>query len=167
MIQKNKRFVFVVDDFLPIPILQHLQELALQQNYESYINDTGHYGFGVEIQKEVLEKDQIVEKIYKDFNLSSKIKIANGRIHMRHNHEKINHHFDEGSYSFLLYLKGEPLLHNGTGFLTTDGYLTTSAGFLENRAVFFNAGLIRHTNMQALGESSPRYSLNIFFDYEK
>ena len=60
MIQKNKRFVFVVDDFLPIPILQHLQELALQQNYESYINDTGHYGFGVEIQKEVLEKDQIV-----------------------------------------------------------------------------------------------------------
>jgi len=167
MIKKNKRFVFVVDNFLPTEILQYLQNQAVQQNYTaSATKDDDHYGFGVKVENSMLENDIILKKIYEDFNVPKEVKLSNAFMHMRYN-SKVLPHVDKGHYSFLLYLKGEPLLNNGTGFLNPNSEIAVHAGFLENRAIFFNAGLTKHTDMQGFGESSPRYSLNIFFKYEK
>ena len=68
----------------------------------------------------------------------------------------------EGEGEFLFFVKGEPLLNNGTGFFI-DGKLSSHIGFVENRALFFNGSKIWHTDLQGLGESSPRYTLNIFY----
>ena len=59
-------------------------------------------------------------------------------------------------------VKGKALLNNGTGFFI-DGKLSSHVGFVENRALFFNGSKIWHTDLQGLGESSPRYTLNIFY----
>ena len=43
--------------------------------------------------------------------------------------------------------------------------LNTYIGFVENRAIFFDGKNNWHTDLQGLGESSPRYSINIFYNY--
>ena len=74
----------------------------------------------------------------------------------------INNKNDNDCANFLLFIKGEPLLNNGTGFLT-NGELSSHIGFIENRALFFNGSKIMHGDLQSFGESSPRYTLNIFY----
>ena len=66
----------------------------------------------------------------------------------------------------MLYVKGEPLLNNGTGFYNDNGELYHHIGFVENAALFFNAAKILHTNMQSFGDSAPRYCINVFYDIE-
>ena len=79
--------------------------------------------------------------------------------HTRELASQINHVVDSISkYNCIVYLKGESLTHNGTGFYTK-GDLNTYVGFVENRALFFNGRDVYHTDLQALGPSSPRYSL--------
>ena len=68
--------------------------------------------------------------------------------------------------NFMLYVKGEPLINNGTGFLH-DNKLSTHIGFVENRALFFNGLQLEHGDLQALGNSSIRYTLNIFYKEER
>jgi len=63
--------------------------------------------------------------------------------------------------NFLLFIKGEPLLNNGTGFMKNDS-LSAHIGFVENRAIFFNGAKIMHSDLQSFGDSSPRYTLNMF-----
>ena len=82
---------------------------------------------------------------------------------MRYNHKDPLPHYDPNKYAFLLYLKGEPLLNNGTGFYNDEGNLYHHIGFMENTALFFNASKILHTGLQSFGESSPRYCINLFF----
>ena len=72
----------------------------------------------------------------------------------------------ESEYNFLLYIKGEPLFNNGTGFYV-NGELSSHVGWVENRAIFFNGNHIAHTDLQALGQSEARYTLNIFFGEPK
>jgi len=77
--------------------------------------------------------------------------------------DKVLPHIDsETEYNFLCYLKGKSLLHNGTGFYNNEGDIDRYVGFKKNRVLFFDSN-IRHTNLQALGESSPRYTLNMFY----
>ena len=58
--------------------------------------------------------------------------------------------------------KGEPLLNNGTGFMH-DNKLSSHIGFVENRGLFFNGLKIPHSDLQSFGDSSSRYTLNIFY----
>ena len=44
--------------------------------------------------------------------------------------------------------------------------LSSHIGFVENRALFFNGSKILHSDLQSFGDSSPRYTLNIFFREE-
>ena len=73
--------------------------------------------------------------------------------HSRQNNEEPLFHVDDDKNNvanFLLFVKGEPLLNNGTGFM-------------HNRALFFNGMKIPHSDLQSFGESSNRYTLNIFY----
>jgi hypothetical protein len=67
-------------------------------------------------------------------------------------------------YNFILYLKGKEILYNGTGFFD-DKQLNTLVGFKHNRALFFNGRDVLHSDLQAFGESSFRYTINIFYKY--
>jgi uncharacterized beta-barrel protein YwiB (DUF1934 family) len=60
-------------------------------------------------------------------------------------------------------LKGDELTYNGTGFYYKNN-LNTYIGFVENRAIFFDGKNNMHTTLQALGPSSGRYTINIFYD---
>ena len=44
--------------------------------------------------------------------------------------------------------------------------LSSHIGFVENRAVFFNGSKIWHSDLQSFGDSSNRYTLNIFYKDE-
>ena len=61
-----------------------------------------------------------------------------------------------------LFVKGDSLLNNGTGFMTGKS-LSSHIGFIENRALFFNGSKIPHSDLQSFGDSSKRYTLNIFY----
>jgi len=65
--------------------------------------------------------------------------------------------------NFILYLKGKELTYNGTG-IYYENNLNTYIGFVENRAIFFDGKNNVHTDLQALGPSSGRYTLNIFYN---
>ena len=75
-------------------------------------------------------------------------------------------HRDDEDYNFILYLKGKELIYNGTGFYYKKE-LNTYLGFVENRAIFFEGKNVLHTDLQALGESSSRYTINIFYNINK
>ena len=61
----------------------------------------------------------------------------------------------------LIYMKGEELINNGTGFYTKKedkNILSTHVGFKQNRAILFISTII-HSPLQWAGESSFRYSI--------
>jgi hypothetical protein len=96
----------------------------------------------------------------------SEVKNPEGQIYgYRHNNKEPLFHVDvdKGNVAnFLFFVKGEPLLNNGTGFMKGQS-LSSHIGFIENRALFFNGSKISHSDLQSFGDSSKRYTLNIFY----
>jgi len=134
---------------------QHIQLSARQ-------NDDGNYGFRHNFKKPSND-DWFSKKIKDNFFPNLNLEFWEGGYHLRHNKEKPLVHIDPNSdYNFLCYLKGKELMYNGTGFYNDDKNLDRYIGFKENRALFFNS-CIYHSDLQSLGESSPRYTLNIFY----
>ena len=126
------------------------------------INDTGNYGFSHIFEKTNKNK-WLFDKIKLQFFPNKKLKTKLARFNVRHNKTEVKPHLDIiPKYNCLIYLKGEELTYNGTGFYTK-GNLNTYVGFTENRALFFNGRHVYHSDLQALGPSSSRYSLNIFY----
>tara|TARA_R100001509_G_scaffold147281_1_gene104602 strand:- start:94 stop:600 length:507 start_codon:yes stop_codon:yes gene_type:complete len=167
MIDKNKRFIFSVEDFLPKDELLHFQKLLPTLDLQHLNRDDGsniHYGFGAFFDPKSEETTILKSRVKNVFHPQNDLKISECRVHMRHNHKEPLPHYDSNKYAFLLYLKGEPLLNNGTGFYNDEGNLYHHVGFMENTALFFNADKILHTGLQSFGESSPRYCINLFFE---
>lgn len=77
-------------------------------------------------------------------------------------------HADPGLYNCLIYLVGDKLVNNGTGFYEKiddkgNFSLHTHIGFKENRAIFFDSS-IGHSPLQFAGNSTPRYVMANFID---
>lgn len=166
---KNSNLVRWVDDFLDKDSLESLQKLMLNISYSPATNPTkAHYGHEHQFSLDHFKNDPLLKKIKEEFLPYENLKPVEIRAHMRHNTEKLMPHRDaigdKECFSFLLYVKGNSLLYNGTGLYGHNNQLNTYIGFVENRAIFFNAGKIFHTDLQSLGESSPRYSLNVFYE---
>ena len=73
-------------------------------------------------------------------------------------------HQDNVDFNCLIYLLGNPLINNGTGFyIEQEGnqVLNSHVGFKENRAIFFDAK-IYHSPLQFAGNSTPRYVMANF-----
>jgi hypothetical protein len=129
-------------------------------------NLEGNFGFRHVFEKN-LKNDWLFKKIKQQFFPNIDLKVDSFSYHLRHNKHKVMSHQDtENNYNFILYLKGKKLLYNGTGFYS-ENELNTYLGFVENRAIFFDGKNTLHTDLQALGESSPRYTINIFYNYEE
>jgi len=71
---------------------------------------------------------------------------------------------EDGNFGFRHFF--EKNLENEWFFKKIKKQLHSYLGFVQNRAIFFDGKNNTHTDLQALGESSPRYTINIFYDYE-
>ena len=152
----------IKDNFLTDKELNILQNNINKISYEPMKNGAGNYGFRHFFKKD-LDNEWLFKKIKNQFFPNHNLKIDHSSFHLRHNNNKVLEHNDDQDYNFLLYLKGKELIYNGTGFYTNNT-LNTYLGFVENRALFFDGKNNLHTDLQALGESSPRYTINIFYN---
>ena len=163
MTDKN---ITILDDFLNEKELKIIQDNLNKIDYGHNENGPDNkYGFGHSFTPNETNKwlfDKIKNKFFPDKNL----KPTDCSFRLRHNaHKVLPHKDDHVNYLFLCYLKGKEITYNGTGFYNDNGALDRYIGFKENRALFFDSHIF-HTDLQALGESSPRYSLNIFYEEE-
>ena len=73
-------------------------------------------------------------------------------------------HTDPCELNVLIYLKGNCLMHNGTGIYEQNN-LNTHIGFKENRAILFNGAKYMHASLQSFEqEASPRYAMANFLN---
>tara|TARA_E500000318_G_C3417064_1_gene155820 strand:+ start:55 stop:531 length:477 start_codon:yes stop_codon:yes gene_type:complete len=155
--------ITVVDNFFNEKELSILVNNLDKINYESDENGEGNYGFGHNFNPDETNK-WLFDKIKNTFIKNNNLKPYKSTLRMRHNAKKVLPHIDhQSTYNFLCYLKGKELMYNGTGFYNDQKNLDRYIGFKVNRAMFFNSH-ITHTDLQALGESSPRYTLGIFYE---
>ncbi len=121
------------------------------------------YGFASPVIHEDEDTKWIFDTVKEKIPFIKNLKTTDASYRLRHNNKIVLPHVDEYDYIFMCYLKGEELLHNGTGLYNKSKKLDRYVGFVENRAIFFDAKTF-HTDLQALGPSSKRWSLNIFYD---
>ena len=162
---KKTKFVMYVDDFLEEETLKSLQDTVMNLNYEEVKNPAGQeYGFRHTFPKS-FHDDPLLKLIKQYFFPHRNLEPISVSAHSRQNKKEPLFHtdHDKGNVAnFLLFVKGDPLLNNGTGF-THDNQLSSHIGFVENRALFFNGMKIPHSDLQSFGDSSKRFTLNIFY----
>jgi|TARA_E500000178_G_C16524289_1_gene531481 hypothetical protein len=160
MTEKN---ITILDNFLNEKEFKILKNNLDKINFVATNNGPYKYGFGHNFNPDETNKwlfNKIKDKFFPDKDL----KPTDCSFRLRHNvTEVLPHKDDHVNYLFLYYLKGKETTYNGTGFYNDDSTLDRYIGFKENRALFFDSHIV-HTDLQALGESSPRYSLNIFYE---
>tara|TARA_B100000575_G_C22759760_1_gene452375 strand:+ start:81 stop:539 length:459 start_codon:yes stop_codon:yes gene_type:complete len=149
----------VVDDFFTQKELESLRNNLDEVEFLP----VGNYGYSHRF-RENEDNKWIFDKIKNRFFPNEDLKPVDSSFRHRHNHKKVLDHKDKHKYNFIGYLKGEELVHNGTGFFNYKKELDHYVGFIENRALFFPGDKIYHTDLQAIGKSSPRYTINIFYD---
>jgi len=163
---KNTAYVQYVDNFLGQETLTSLQETFSNIEFRDVKNEAGVYGKRHTFPLDTFKNDPLLLRIQEFFFPHSPLEPLSISAHLRHNSSgepKVHVDREKGSIAnFLLFVKGKPLFNNGTGFFV-DGKLSSHVGFVENRALFFNGNKIWHTDLQAFGDSSPRYTLNIFY----
>jgi len=162
---KNTEFVMYVDNFLSKETLQSLQNTLTDLNYIKVDNPQGQvYGFRHTFPKS-FHNDPLLKLIKQYFFPHRDLEPISVSAHSRQNNEEPLFHVDDDKgnvANFLLFVKGEPLLNNGTGFMHNN-QLSAHIGFVENRALFFNGMKIPHSDLQSFGDSSNRFTLNIFY----
>ena len=154
-----------VDNFLDEVSIKSLQENFSKLNYTAVKNPDGKlYGHRHTFPKS-FHNDPLIKLIKKYFFPHRNLEPISVSAHLRKNNKEPLFHVDtvkSNVANFLFFVKGEPLLNNGTGFLN-NGQLSSHIGFIENRALFFNGNKIWHSDLQSFGESSERVTLNIFY----
>ena len=162
---KKTKFVMYVDDFLDEATLKSLQDTVTDLEYQEVKNPNGQlYGMRHTFDKGI-NNDPLIKLIKQYFFPHRNLEPISVSAHLRENNKEPLFHTDDDKgnvANFLLFVKGEPLLNNGTGFLHNEK-LSSHIGFVENRGLFFNGSKISHSDLQSFGDSSKRYTLNIFY----
>jgi len=162
---KNTKFVMYVDDFLENDTLKSLQDTVTKLKYYKVKNPEGQiYGMRHTFDKSIHD-DPLLKLIKQYFFPHRNLEPISVSAHSRQNKQEPLFHVDDDKgnvANFLLFVKGEPLLNNGTGFMHNN-QLSSHIGFVENRALFFNGAKISHSDLQSFGDSSNRFTLNIFY----
>tara|TARA_R100001510_G_C7645900_1_gene203218 strand:+ start:589 stop:1080 length:492 start_codon:yes stop_codon:yes gene_type:complete len=156
----------VIDNFFSEKEFNIIQSNISKLDLKIMTNENGIYGFRHTFEKDK-DNEWMFAKIKQAFFRKKDLHLKHASYHLRHNNKKVMSHTDGPDYNFILYLKGQELVYNGTGFYDKNNNLNTYVGFVENRALFFDGKNNVHTDLQALGESSPRHTLNIFYDHKK
>ena len=164
---KNK--IYVQDNFFDSKFIQTLQKelLTLDFQYrfstsESVYNRNYHH---VELTEDAPAVQEVTRQLKKHFNFSS-IKHMESFYFLSFPNTPAIPHQDHADFNCLIYLLGNPLINNGTGFYIDQGeeqILNSHVGFKENRALFFDAK-IYHSPLQFAGNSTPRYIMANFIE---
>ena len=162
---KKTEFVMYVDNFLSKETLESLQNNLVNLEYKLIKNNNGQiYGYRHTFPKS-FHNDALLKLIKDYFFPERNLVPISVSAHLRQNDKEPLFHLDTAKgnvANFLFFVKGEPLLNNGTGFMK-ENQLSSHIGFVENRALFFNGSKILHSDLQSFGDSSSRYTLNIFY----
>ena len=173
---KNKKSIYVQDNFFNEEIFKTIQKEVISLEFKSRYNDiseesshddpqygdhqkTYHHVKLSSDSKGVLEVKKNIKK-YFDYT----VKTIESFYFLSFPNTPAIPHDDLCTYNCLIYLIGDKLINNGTGFYEkfNDEYqLHTHIGFKENRAIFFNSS-IYHSPLQFAGNSTPRYIMANF-----
>jgi len=169
---KNKKSIYVQDNFFNEEIFKTMQKEIISLEFISRYNDIskGENNYGdhqrtyhhVELHSDAKIVLEVKKNIKKYFNYTVK-KIKSNYFLSFPNTPAIPHE-DDSEYNCLIYILGDKLINNGTGFyekLNNKYHLNTHIGFKENRAIFFNSK-IGHSSLQFAGNSTPRYVMANF-----
>lgn len=167
-----KNNISIQDNFFSSKFLRTLQNELLGLEFESR-----YHGQSVDSETNVYQRNyhqvklhqntpvvlELIKKMKIHFNFSSSKNIRSFYFLSFPNTPAIPH-IDSSEFNCLIYLLGDPLINNGTGFYTGQGkenHLSSHIGFKENRAIFFDSK-IYHSPLQFAGNSSPRYIMANF-----
>ena len=163
--------IFVQDDFFQDDFLKQLQQELVTMDFTSRYHETKNKN-----------NHNVYQRNYHQVHLSQESKVV---LKVKDNIKKyfnavvdeiVSYYFlsfpntpaiphkDVGTYNCLIYLLGDTLINNGTGFYEKNGdnySLHTHIGFKQNRAIFFSSR-IWHSPLQFAGESTPRYVMANF-----
>tara|TARA_R110001599_G_scaffold121948_1_gene293722 strand:- start:14 stop:535 length:522 start_codon:yes stop_codon:yes gene_type:complete len=169
---KNKKSIYVQDNFFSEKIFKTMQREIVSLEFKSRYNNVpeGGTGYGdhqrtyhhVELNSDAKIVLEVKKNIKKYFNFT--VKKINSNYFLSFPNTPAIPHEDGGEYNCLIYIVGDKLINNGTGFyekLNNKYHLHTHIGFKENRAIFFNSQ-IDHSSLQFAGNSTPRYVMANF-----
>ena len=173
-----KHNIFVQDNFFEDNFLKKLQAGVMSMEFTSRYND-----FSKELKKDN-SLNNIYQRNFHHVKLSPNIPVvrevvSNIKKYFNHSTKNITSwyflsfpntpavpHEDGSVFNCLIYLIGDKLVNNGTGFYekeNDDYVLHTHIGFKENRAIFFDSKKW-HSPLQFAGKSTPRYVMANFMD---
>ena len=164
-----KNHIHIQDNFFDSKFIQTLQKelitLEFKHRFSSFkhINNYDHNYHHVELTEDAPVVQEVTKQLKTHFNFSS-IKYMQSSYLLSFPNTPAVPHQDESDFNCLIYLLGNPLINNGTGFyIEQEGnqVLNSHVGFKENRAIFFDAK-IYHSPLQFAGNSTPRYVMSNF-----
>jgi len=164
-----KNYIHIQDNFFDSKFIQTLQKelitLEFKHRFSSFkhINNYDHNYHHVELTEDAPVVQEVTKGLKTHFNFSS-IKYMQSSYLLSFPNTPAVPHQDESDFNCLIYLLGNPLINNGTGFyIEQEGnqVLNSHVGFKENRAIFFDAK-IYHGPLQFAGNSTPRYIMANF-----
>tara|TARA_Y100000593_G_scaffold91816_1_gene181649 strand:- start:809 stop:1315 length:507 start_codon:yes stop_codon:yes gene_type:complete len=164
-----KNHIYIQDNFFDSKFIQTLQKelitLEFKHRFSSFkhINNYDHNYHHVELTEDAPVVQEVTKQLKTHFNFSS-IKYMQSSYLLSFPNTPAVPHQDESDFNCLIYLLGNPLINNGTGFyIEQEGnqVLNSHVGFKENRAIFFDAK-IYHSPLQFAGNSTPRYIMANF-----
>jgi hypothetical protein len=165
--------IIVQDNFFTSEILNKIKtDLSYQKFQNRFLsvkeNNNQKIYFEVQISPDHPAVQEIKKNLFNLFNLNC------GEISSHYflstKHEKATPHNDDSfDVNCLIYLKGDYLVNNGTGFydkLDDKFTLNTHVGFKENRAIIFDSK-IYHSSLQFNDNTGRRYCLANFIKIKK
>jgi type I site-specific restriction endonuclease len=175
--QKNN--IYVQDNFFDKNFLKKLQREIVQLSFSSRyadlkktleegnpaINNYQRNIHHVELKEDAPVVLEVIKKIKKYFNYEVKDMESNYFLTFP-NTPPIPHSDDFSTFNCLIYILGDKLMNNGTGFYekAEDNFqLHSHVGFKENRAIFFDSRIM-HSPLQFAGNATSRYIMSNFID---
>ena len=164
-----KNHIHIQDNFFDSKFIQTLQKELITLEFKhrfstfKHINNYDHNYHHVELTEDAPVVQEVTKQLKTHFNFSS-IKYMQSSYLLSFPNTPAVPHQDESDFNCLIYLLGNPLINNGTGFYIDQGeeqILNSHVGFKENRALFFDAK-IYHSPLQFAGNSTPRYIMANF-----
>ena len=164
-----KNHIHIQDNFFDSKFIQTLQKELITLEFKhrfstfKHINNYDHNYHHVELTEDAPVVQEVTKQLKTHFNFSS-IKYMQSSYLLSFPNTPAVPHQDESDFNCLIYLLGNPLINNGTGFyIEQEGnqVLNSHVGFKENRALFFDAK-IYHSPLQFAGNSTPRYIMANF-----
>ena len=174
-----KNNIYVQDNFFKKDFLKKLQTEIINLEFKSRYNDISTLADKDSPSNNLYQRNyhhvslsgsspvvhEVVKNIKQYFNYSVKEMTSNYFLSFPDT-PPIPHE-DGSEYNCLIFIVGDKLINNGTGFyekVDKKYQLHSHVGFKENRAIFFDSK-IWHSPLQFAGNSTPRYVMaNFIYD---